>query len=241
ERAPVRMRPDRARKVIGAPVSDEEIATAFGRLELPFERDGVGFVVTPPSFRFGLGIEEDLIEEVARSWGYQRLPVRPPVAAMPMRPAPEGRRPLLDVKRALAARDFQEVITYSFVATELDAAVSPLRPIRLANPIAAQMDVMRTSLWGGLLETLRSNLNRKATRVRLVEAGRVFLANEPASSGPFTVAGVGQPMRLAAVAYGPAREEQWGVPTRAVDFFDLKGDLESLMPGRVQCEAATHA
>src|SRR5690606_10244127 len=235
ERAPVRMRPDRARKVIGAPVSDEEIATAFGRLELPFERDGVGFVVTPPSFRFGLGIEEDLIEEVARSWGYQRLPVRPPVAAMPMRPAPEGRRPVLAIKRAMAARDFQEVITYSFVAAELDAAVSPLAAIRLANPIAAQMDVMRTNLWGGLLETLRSNLNRKATRARLFEVGRVFQADPSVRAGPFTVAGIDQPMRLAALAYGPAREEQWGLPGRMVDFFDLKGDLESLMGERLHC------
>jgi len=239
-REPVRMRPDRARKVIGAPVSDEEIATAFGRLELPFEREGADFIVTPPSFRFDLAIEEDLIEEVARIWGYQRLPVRPPVAAMPMRPAPEGRRPLLAVKRALAARDFQEVITYSFVAAELDRAVSPVPAIRLTNPIAAQMDVMRTSLWGGLLETLRSNLNRKATRVRLFEAGRVFRADESVASGPFTVAGVDQPMRLAALAYGPAREEQWGLPTRMVDFFDLKGDLESLMPGRLDCEAVGH-
>src|SRR5690606_34153893 len=177
ERRSVRMRPDRARKVIGAPVSDEEIATAFERLELPFVRDGADFVVTPPSFRFDLSIEEDLIEEVARIWGYQRLPVRPPVAAMPMRPAPEGRRPLLAIKRALAARDFQEVITYSFVATDLDGAVSDVAPIRLANPIAAQMDVMRTSLWGGMLEALRSNLNRKATRIRLFESGRVFHAN----------------------------------------------------------------
>ena len=239
-REPIRMRPDRARKVIGAPVGDEEIATAFGRLELPFERDGADFVVTPPSFRFDLSIEEDLIEEVARIWGYDRLPVRPPVAAMPMRPAPEGRRSLLAIKRALAARDFQEVITYSFVATDLDAAVSQVPAIRLSNPIAAQMDVMRTSLWGGLLETLRSNLNRKATRVRLFEAGRVFWADAAAPAGPLAVAGIDQPMRLAALAYGPAREEQWGLPTRMVDFFDLKGDLEALMPGRLRCEAATH-
>ena len=240
ERKPVRMRPDRARKVIGAPVRDEEMATAFERLELPFERDGADFVVTPPSFRFDLSIEEDLIEEVARIWGYQRLPVRPPVAAMPMRPAPEGRRSLLAIKRAMAARDFKEVVTYSFVATDLDAALSEAPAIRLANPIAAQMDVMRTTLWGGLLETLRSNLNRKASRVRLFEAGRIFLADESAQAGPFAVAGVRQPMHLAALAYGPAREEQWGLPTRHVDFFDLKGDLESLMAGRIECEAATH-
>jgi len=240
ERKPVRLRPERARKVIGAPVGDEEMATAFERLELPCVRDGADFVVTPPSFRFDLAIEEDLIEEVARIWGYQRLPLRPPVASMPMRPAPEGRRSLLAIKRAMAARDFQEVITYSFVATDLDGALSEAPVIRLANPIAAQMDVMRTTLWGGLLETLRSNLNRKATRVRLFEAGRVFLADESAQAGPFAVAGVHQPMRLAALAYGPAREEQWGLPTRQVDFFDLKGDLESLMPGRIQCEAATH-
>src|SRR5690606_9830231 len=153
-----------------------------------------------------------------------------------MRPAPEGRRPLLAIKRAMAARDFQEIVTYSFVASDLDAALSPVPAIRLANPIAAQMDVMRTSLWGGLLETLCSNLNRKATRVRLFEAGRVFRADASVQSGPFTVAGVDQPMRLAALAYGPAREEQWGLASRPVDFFDLKGDLEALMGGRVQCE-----
>jgi phenylalanyl-tRNA synthetase beta chain len=228
ERPPVTMRASRARKVIGVEFSDEQIAECFASLGLQFVRDGDSFIVTPPSWRFDLQIEEDLIEEVVRIWGYERLPVRPPRAASPMRAQPEGRRSSLSIKQAIAARDYQEVVNYSFVGSELDHKLGHADPIRLLNPIAAQMDVMRTTLWGGMVENLRSNLNRKAARVRLFELGRVFHRDPSVRAGELSVPAISQPRMLAALAYGPALEEQWGQPTRPVDFFDVKADLQTL-------------
>src|SRR5690606_16645359 len=183
-RDPVGLRVARARKVIGVDISEAEIAAIFERLRLPARRDGERFVVTPPSHRFDLQIEEDLIEEVARIWGYERLPLRPPRSGAAMRPMPEGRRTIGTLKRQLAARDYQEAIHYSFVAGVLDKRLSGRDAIRLLNPIAAQMDVMRTTLWGGLVDTLRANLNRKASRVRLFELGRTFAADPAVVAGP---------------------------------------------------------
>jgi phenylalanyl-tRNA synthetase beta chain len=241
ERNPVTMRIARARKVIGIEISEAEIAQAFQRLQLPARRDGDHFVVTPPSYRFDLQIEEDLIEEVVRLWGYERLPVRPPRASLPMLAQPEARRSRFAVRRAIAARDYQEVIGYSFVASELDRMLGGGEPIRLLNPIAAQMDVMRTTLWGGLVETLRANLNRRATRVRLFEAGRVFAADPSVQPGPLAVNGVRQPEMLAGMAYGPVADEQWGMPARPVDFFDVKADVQALFGSLVlRWERAEH-
>ncbi|MCO5101601.1 MAG: phenylalanine--tRNA ligase subunit beta [Burkholderiaceae bacterium] len=239
-REPVRLRADRARKVIGVDIGDEEIASVFERLQLPARRDGGVFLVQPPSFRFDLQIEEDLIEEVVRIWGYERLPVRPPVGPMPMRPVPEARRSVAQLARAIAARDYQEVVTYSFVESALDRRLGGAEPIRLLNPIAAQMDVMRTSLWSGLVETLRANVNRKASRVRLFEIGRVFAADREQAAGSHQVAGIAQPLRVGLLAYGPQCDEQWGLATRGVDFFDLKGDLETIVEATLRFERAEH-
>ncbi len=239
-REPVALRLARARKVSGIDLSDDEIVAALERLHLPVRREAERVVVTPPSFRFDLQIEEDLIEEVLRVWGYERLPLRPPKASAPMRPAPEGRRAPGALKRAVAARDYQEAIQYSFVSSELDKRLSGIDAIRLLNPIAAQMDVMRTTLWGGLIETLRANLNRKAARVRLFELGRVFRSDAGVAAGPQQVHGVAQPLRLALLAFGSALEEQWGTSARRVDFFDVKGDLEVLAGAALSVQADTH-
>ena len=244
ERAPVAMRTERARKVIGVPITDDEMAVCFERLGLSFVREPDRFVVAPPSWRFDLQIEEDLIEEVVRIWGFERLPVRPPRARSPMLPQPEAQRPTTTLRRAMAARDYQEVITFGFTAGTLEASLGTQPPIRLLNPIAAHLDVMRTTLWAGLVETLRVNLARKASRVRLFEIGRVFGADPQVSSGPHTVRGVSQPLRLAALAFGPALDEQWGEAGRPVDFFDLKGDLEALAGARAEglrFERAAHS
>lgn len=230
DRQPVSLRVARACTVIGAEISRREIADIFSRLGFAFEEFGGAFQVTPPSYRFDLQIEEDLIEEVARIWGYERLPERAPTASLPMLACPEGRRSTGTVKRLLAARDFQEVINYSFVDSRIDALLSGVAPIRLLNPIASNLDVMRTTLLGGLIENLRANLNRKSARVRIFECGRVFRADSSLLAGPLAVAGVAQPQRLAALAYGDANGEQWGLAARGVDFFDLKADLVALAP-----------
>ena len=245
-RKPVSLRVARAERILGIELSAAEIADVFQRLNLPFTRtqgaDGEVFEVTPPSYRFDIEIEEDLIEEVARIYGFERIPARPPIAENEMRPTNEGRRSQHVVRHAIAARDYQEVINFAFVEEkwERDFAAND-NPIRLLNPIASQLAVMRSTLIGGLVDKVRYNLNRKAARVRLFEVGRVFHRDPKAADGGLTVAGYDQPMMAAGIAYGPAFEEQWGVPTRAVDFFDVKGDVEALFHPHVpRFEAVAH-
>jgi phenylalanyl-tRNA synthetase beta chain len=242
DRRPVAMRAGRCRKVLGIAVSDEEIAAVLRRLGLAFERDHDRFVVTPPPYRFDLAIEEDLIEEVARLWGFERIPAHPPVAPAVMRSRPERRRSPHELRRHLVAAGYQELINYSFVDAQWEQDFGGSEePIRVVNPIAAQFSVMRTSLIGGLVASLKYNLNRQADRIRIFELGRVFERDAAAADGPLAVRGVRQPTRLAALAFGPAVDEQWGLPSRDVDFFDVKGDLEGLLAqGTLRLEPAAH-
>ena len=242
ERRPVRMRVARAQKVIGMPVTEAEMAGAFARLGLPAVREADAFVVSPPSFRFDLEIEEDLIEEVARLYGFERIAAHPPRAALSMLKTPEATRSLHALRERLAAADYREIINFSFVepAWEADFA-GEANPIRLLNPIASPLSVMRSSLIGSLIGNIRYNHARKIPRIRLFEVGRVFLRDPSAPRGPLSVAGVRQPMRIAAAAYGPALAEQWDGPERAVDYFDVKRDLETLCaPRSPRLEPASH-
>lgn len=241
-REPVSMRVSRAQRVIGVAIGGDEIAQIFTRLGLPFERDGDVFKVTPPSYRFDIEIEEDLIEEVVRIYGFEKIPARPPVAASEMLATDETHRSIHAIRHALAARDYAETISFSFVDEqwERDFAGNET-PVRLLNPIASQLSVMRTTLFGSLVGVLRHNLNRRAERVRVFEVGRVFLADASVEAGELVVEGYAQPKRIGALAYGPALEEQWGAPARAVDFFDLKGDLEALLaPAEARFVKAEH-
>jgi phenylalanyl-tRNA synthetase beta chain len=234
-RDPVRVRPSRVTRILGFPLADDVIADAFARLRFAFERDGRDFVVTPPTYRFDLAIEEDFIEEVARMYGYDRIPSAPAAHVQQMLPVPEARRSVADLRRRLAARDWQEIVTFSFVSSATEALLAPDTPIerasiRVLNPIASQLDVMRTTLMPGLLETLATNLRHKAPRVRVFEIGRVFSRES---------AGYAQTLSLGGLAYGSALPEQWGERVRAVDFFDVKGDVEALAaPRRVSTVAA---
>lgn len=242
ERDPVRMRVSRCRKVLGVDVREDDIASIFSRLSFTFERDGDAFVVTPPSYRFDITIEEDLIEEVARLYGYERIPDLPPLARATMRATPETVRPVHALRNAMAGLGYQEVVNFSFVDGEWEERLSRAPRIRLLNPIASQMSVMRTTLIGGLLDRVVYNFNRKQTRVRLFELGRAFMRDDTVQDGPLEVARVHQPLRIAGIAYGPALPEQWGEPARQVDFFDVKGDVEALVaaPGRLRFMADTH-
>ncbi len=242
ERKPVRMRVARAQKVIGIPVSAEEIAGVFKKLGLPFKRNDGVFEIQPPSYRFDLEIEEDLIEEVARIHGFERIEAHPPRAAAIMLPAPETRRSVHELRERLAAAEYREVINFSFVepAWEADFA-GEANPIRLLNPINKEQSVMRTSLVGSLVANLRYNHARKLPRIRVFEAGRVFLRDPAAKDGPLSVAGIRQPVRIGAAAFGPALEEQWGAQQRPVDFYDMKADVEALAaPAKARFEPAAH-
>ena len=243
ERKPVRMRIARAQKIIGVPVPEEEMAAAFSRLNLPFRKEPEQFVVEPPSFRFDLEIEEDLIEEVARLYGFERIAAHPPRAAVMMLEVSEKKRSLHELRERLAAADYREVINFSFVepAWEEDFA-GEKNPIRLLNPIASQLSVMRTTLIGSLVANLKYNHDRRVPRIRVFELGRVFLRDPSAPDGPLWVGGLRQPMRIAAAAYGPAFPEHWDDSLdRRVDFFDVKADLETLCAPRApRLEPAGH-
>jgi phenylalanyl-tRNA synthetase beta chain len=236
-REPVRVRTARVAKILGVALPAEVIAAAFTRLGFAYTLEGADFAVTPPSFRFDLSIEEDFIEEAARMHGYDAIPAAPAAHVQHMLPDPEARRSPNVLKHALANLDWQEIVTFSFVDSGVEAALSPLasphgKPMRVLNPIATQRDVMRTSLLPGLIETLQTNLNRKESRIRIFEMGRTF---------HHAAAGYAQPVRLGGLAYGGAAPEQWGQVSRDVDFFDVKGDVEALVaPRRVTTESMEH-
>jgi len=240
QRDPITMRVDRCRRVLGMEIGADTIAAAFARLGLQFERKDDTLVVTPPTFRFDLAIEEDLIGEVARLVGYDHIPAHPPRAPAIMRAEPEERRSAHDVRRILCAAGYSELMNYSFVdaVSERDFAANH-DPISVLNPIASQMSVMRSTLLGGLVGALSHNRNRKAARMRVFEIGRVYRRDPQIQAAPLQVAGVDQPIRVAGLAYGPNDDEQWGTATRDADYFDAKGDVEMLL-GTARFVAGQH-
>ena len=239
---PVTLRVARASKVIGMPLSQTACADALNRLGLKASPGEGTLTVTPPSFRFDIAIEEDLIEEVARVIGYDHLPVTPPLAPTTPKLRPEAVRGPFAVRRTLAALGYQETINFSFVDERWERELAGNdHPIRLLNPIASQMGVMRSTLIGSLLQVLRFNADRKAARLRAFEVGRVFLRDPHVKNSDSTVEGFDQPMRVAGIAWGNAEPLQWGASERPTDFFDIRGDVEALLaPTAVVCVPATH-
>ena len=227
-RDPVRVRPPRVARLLGIEIPDKAISEIFDRLRFEHARRDKDFFVTPPTYRFDLAIEEDFVEEIARLHGFDRIPAATSPHEQSMLPARETEIPSIDIKKRLVARGWQEVVTFSFVNSAWEAALFPASetrapPIAVLHPIASHLDVMRTTLAGGLLDVLRTNLARKQDRVRLFETGRCFLR---------VGQGYDQPLRLGGLAYGDALPEQWGSKTRPVDIFDVKGDLEALAASR---------
>lgn len=239
---PVSLRVARAAKIIGMPLTQAQCADALAGLGLALTQTEGAITVVPPSFRFDLQIEEDLIEEVVRMVGYNNLPDTPPLAPITARIRPEAQRSAFAVRRALAALSYQETINFSFVEErwEHELAGNP-NPIKLLNPIASQMSVMRSSLIGSLLQVLKFNQARKAPRVRVFELGRVFLRDASVRNTDATVEGFDQPMRVSGLASGSADPLQWGVKDLPVDFYSVKGDIESLLaPLSVEFRPDTH-
>lgn len=242
EAKPVTLRVARAARVIGMPLTQAQCAQALGRLGFSLQEGEGTITVTPPPHRFDLAIEEDLIEEVARLVGYNNLPTTPPLAPIRARVRPEAERSRFAVRHRLAALGYQETINFSFVeaAWERDLAGNA-DPVKLLNPIASQMSVMRSSLIGSLLQVLKFNLDRKAPRVRVFEVGRVFLRDPSVATTDSTVKGVHQPMRVAGLAWGDAEAARWDSKPARVDFFEVKGDVEALLaPLRPSFERVDH-
>lgn len=215
--APVTLRRARLKRVLGVTVSDAEVARIFTALGMAVEELAEGWRVTAPSRRFDIEREEDLIEEVARIFGYDNIPAAMPAGEIGLAIEPEGRLHELALREQLAARGYFEAVNLSFVATELLAQWGMAgQGVALANPLSADLAVMRPSLLPGLIEALRHNRARQQERVRLFELARVFADRQETPS-------------LAIAACGSARAEQWGEPSRALDFFDLKGELDALL------------
>jgi len=202
-----------------------QVEAILGGLGMALKRTIDGWEVIPPSWRFDISIEVDLLEELARVYGYNRLPARSVRSDLPLAPKPEQQLALSAVRRTLTARGYQEAITYSFVDPKMQAILAPGQPVvELRNPIASDMSVMRTTLWAGLLNTAIHNLNRQQNRIRLFETGLRFLADEQAG-----VQGLVQEPSLAMLITGRRYPESWNGGSETVDFYDLKGDFEAIV------------
>jgi len=226
----IALRRARIARVLGIAIDDAEVARILRALGMQVSATAEGWQVLPPSRRFDIAIEEDLIEELARIHGYDRIPATVPGGPARIAAGSETRVAEADLRRQLVARDYLEAVCFAFVDAELlEQWGAAADTVPLANPLSAELAVMRPRLLPGLVSALARNAARQAGRVRLFELGRVFAAADPAQRAP------GGPMpapaetrRIAAVACGDAVAEQWGAPARKLDFHDLKGDLESL-------------
>ncbi|CAN5919499.1 phenylalanine--tRNA ligase subunit beta [soil metagenome] len=227
---PVTLRVARAARVIGMPLTQAQCADALGRLGFALTAGDGTLVVTPPPHRFDLVIEEDLIEEIARLIGYNNLPTTPPLAPITARVQSEAQRSRFAVRHRLASLGYQETINFSFVEADWERDLAGnANPVKLLNPIASQMSVMRSSLLGSLLQVLKFNLDRKAPAARVFEIGRVFLRDASVATTDTTVKGIHQPMRVAGLAWGDAQAARWDAKAARTDFFDVKGDVEALL------------
>ncbi|MET0101834.1 MAG: phenylalanine--tRNA ligase subunit beta [Sedimenticola sp.] len=221
QRPQILLRRERVAKILGVEIDDETIVDILTRLEMLVEPTEGGWNVTAHSCRFDISIEEDLIEEVGRIYGYTEIPLKRTAAATVMEGEPEVAFNLHRAKEVLVDRDYQEAITYSFISPEMHDLLDPGHgTVELSNPISADMSIMRTSLWPGLLQTAVYNQSRQQGRVRVFESGLRFVQEgEQITQDPM----------LAALVTGPAVDEQWSGHGRQVDFFDLKADLEGIL------------
>ena len=231
-RQPTTLRMDKLNSILGITLEASLVAKLFDQLGFAYQQEAGRFVVTPPSYRFDIEREEDLIEEIARLHGYDNIPAIAPVADLRMLPDSEARITRQALQDTLVANGYQEVVTYSFVDESWERdLLGNANPIKLKNPIASNLSVMRSGLWGGLLDTLVYNLNRQQTRARLFEIGAIYAKTGQAYT---------ETTRISGLAYGDAMPEQWAEAGRDVDFYDVKADVDALTGGRAQYIAAQH-
>ncbi|OCH17334.1 phenylalanine--tRNA ligase subunit beta [Aliivibrio sp. 1S128] len=210
--------------LLGHHIPSTDVVEILTRLGCVVETTDTGWTATSPSWRFDIAIEQDLIEEVGRIYGYNNIPNQAPVAALNMNDHKEANQPLKRVRDLLVDRGYHEAITYSFVEPEQQKLIVPeIEPLILPFPISADMSAMRLSLWTGLINTVVHNQKRQQPRVRLFESGLRFIPEESAENG------MRQEMMLAGIIAGTRGEEHWDIATNTVDFFDLKGDLEAVL------------
>jgi phenylalanyl-tRNA synthetase beta chain len=221
ERLPITLRRARIERVLGLLPEAGEVVAILERLGMQVGTQPEGWQVTPPSYRFDIALEADLIEEIGRVYGYNRLPAQSMSGTLEMQPVAEAQVSLERLSDLLVDLGYQEAVTYSFVDPALQAELNPgLEPIALANPISSEMGVMRTSLWPGLLKAVQHNRNRQATRLRMFEHGLRFYSERNEIKQEYMIGGV---------LTGSRSPEHWDGRPMASDFYDLRHDLESLL------------
>jgi phenylalanyl-tRNA synthetase beta chain len=233
----IHVRRERVARLLGVDIAAERVVDILERLGLQVTPVADGWQVVAPSHRFDIELEVDLIEEIARVFGYDEIPEATAIAATPLEVVTESRIDSEVACATLVARDYQEVITYSFVDPAADERISGIKSeLILSNPISSEMSVMRSSLWPGMLVAASNNASRQQDRVRLFELGKSFHG---------TLADHREVVRIAGLCMGPALPEQWGANAQAVDFFDIKSDVIGLLQltgdvSDVRFEAAGH-
>lgn len=235
----IELRASRVSRVLGVEIDDSAIDDILARLNFQAsttqENSEHIWIVSAPSHRFDIAIEADLIEEISRVYGYNNLPTRTPVASLSMSKKAETELSLNRVRDHLVGRGYFEAITYSFVDSAIQAVLDPgQEPIALANPLSAEMGVMRTSIWPGLVKSLIYNVNRQQSRVRLFETGLCF--SQAPNQASLSFDNISQVKKLAGVVCGPRQDENWSNDRKLVDFFDVKGDIESILELTGQAE-----
>ena len=232
----VSLRYTRLLSVLGISISPQDVAKLLSQLSFEYsEKDGI-FAVKAPSYRFDIACEEDLIEEIGRLHGYDKIEAIAPQAALNMLPAPEGLLNKAWVANALQSKGYQEIVTYSFVDENWERdLMGNAAPIKLKNPIASNMSVMRSGLWGGLLDALTYNLNRRQERAMLFEIGASYFSGQESYQQAYQ-----EEMRVSGLCYGAFQPEQWGSATRDVDFYDVKSIVDTLTHGLAEYRQETH-
>jgi phenylalanyl-tRNA synthetase beta chain len=220
DRHPIDLRNERIGRVLGIEMEQDEIIDILQRLGMEVKSFKDHWMVKPPSYRFDIEIEADLLEELVRIHGYNNIPRTRPMYQAAMGEMSESQQPLTRLRKSLVDRGYFEAITYSFVDPKWQKTLDPEHEaVKLANPLSSEMSVMRTTIWSGLLQAVRHNLNRQQSRVRLFETGQVFLQDGT---------GLAQVEKVSGAICGSITDEQWGQGSREVDFYDLKADVDAL-------------
>ena len=220
-RDPIDLRKDRISRILGITLEADQVETILRRLGMQLSATTDGWTVTPPSFRFDIAIEADLLEELGRVYGYDAIPKSNLLMRQSLGNAPESTLALDKLQDLLVARGYQEAITYSFVDEDMQSSIAPDDPlIKLSNPLSSDLSVMRSTLWCGLLQAAQRNIHRQQPRVRLFESGQCFLQEQNE---------IKQDPLIAGLITGNVYDEQWGIASRNADFFDLKADLKALL------------
>jgi phenylalanyl-tRNA synthetase beta chain len=218
KREAIKLRTKKVQDIMGVVLKGNDIKSVLDKLNFIYSDCKDGFLITPPSYRFDLSIEEDLVEEVIRIYGYNNIPALTPISQAKMIGSPNSKKSIYSIKSSLVNLGYNEVVTYSFINKETEEKLhSNLNIIQLQNPIASQMNVMRSKLWGSHIETLIYNLNRGQNHIRIFEIASVYQKMK---------SDFNETLMLSGLVYGDYIPEQWSGDKREVNFYDIKGDME---------------